>query len=71
MQKRPRRPRSKKQPLTPEQLGAQFEQLYGDYQELWSVELLEMDTASWKQLTSVHLQLCRLEELARMSGMDL
>lgn len=71
MQKRPRRPSAKKQPLTPEELGVQFEQLYEDCQDLWSVELLEMETTSWKQLTSVHLQLCKLEELARMSGVDL
>lgn len=67
----PKRPRRKKQSLTPEELGAQLDQLYDDCQDLWSTELLEMDSANWKQLTAVHLQLCKLEELARLSGVTL
>ena len=62
--------RKKKQSITPEQFEANLEQIYEKAQELWNLELLEMDS-NGTQLIAVHLQLCKLEELARLSGVEL
>lgn len=63
--------RRKKQSPTPEQFEASLEQLYEDAQELWSLELLGLEKTHWPQLTAVHFQLCKLEELAYLSGVTL
>ena len=71
MKRRPRRRTAKKQTLTIQQVTDNFEQLYDECHDLWTEELLNMEQMSWPQLTAVHLQLCKLEELARLTGVEL
>jgi len=69
VKKRPRGPGSKQSP-TPQELGAKFERVYNQCQELWHLELL-LDPPELQQLMNVHLQLCKLEELARLNEVSL